>query len=157
MSLPGVLAARCGAQVTLSDGKNPLCLENCRRSCEANGLTVTGPTTTGLTVTGPPLSVGLLALTWGEVSPELLLLPQLDLILGSDVFYEPQGQFNVHHALSISLSLPLLYFPLSLSSCLPGPDFEDVLLTVAFLLRKNPLAQFWTSYQERRCVPFVEV
>ncbi|XP_056262660.1 methyltransferase-like protein 23 [Pseudoliparis swirei] len=118
VSLPGVLAARCGAQVTLSDGKNPLCLENCRRSCEANGLTVTGPTTTGLTVTGPPLSVGLLALTWGEVSPELLLLPQLDLILGSDVFYEPQ-------------------------------DFEDVLLTVAFLLRKNPLAQFWTSYQER--------
>ncbi|XP_034394789.1 methyltransferase-like protein 23 isoform X1 [Cyclopterus lumpus] len=103
VSLPGVVAARCGAQVTLSDGaKTPLCLDNCRRSCEANGL----------------LDVGVLSLTWGEVSPELLLLPELDIILGSDVFYEPQ-------------------------------DFEDVLLTVAFLLRKNPQAQFWTTYQER--------
>ncbi|XP_034394790.1 methyltransferase-like protein 23 isoform X2 [Cyclopterus lumpus] len=76
VSLPGVVAARCGAQVTLSDGaKTPLCLDNCRRSCEANGL----------------LDVGVLSLTWGEVSPELLLLPELDIILGSDVFYEPQG------------------------------------------------------------------
>uniref|UniRef100_A0A8C2WJ36 Methyltransferase 23, arginine n=1 Tax=Cyclopterus lumpus TaxID=8103 RepID=A0A8C2WJ36_CYCLU len=75
VSLPGVVAARCGAQVTLSDGaKTPLCLDNCRRSCEANGL----------------LDVGVLSLTWGEVSPELLLLPELDIILGSDVFYEPQ-------------------------------------------------------------------
>ncbi|XP_054462959.1 methyltransferase-like protein 23 isoform X2 [Anoplopoma fimbria] len=77
-------------------------LENCRRSCEANGLR----------------DVAVVTLTWGEVSPELLLLPELHIILGSDVFYEPQ-------------------------------DFEDVLLTVAFLLRKNPRAQFWTTYQER--------
>ncbi|XP_054462958.1 methyltransferase-like protein 23 isoform X1 [Anoplopoma fimbria] len=103
VSLPGVVAARCGAQVILSDGaKTPLCLQNCRRSCEANGLR----------------DVAVVTLTWGEVSPELLLLPELHIILGSDVFYEPQ-------------------------------DFEDVLLTVAFLLRKNPRAQFWTTYQER--------
>ncbi|XP_070779986.1 histone-arginine methyltransferase METTL23 isoform X2 [Enoplosus armatus] len=87
----------------LSDSaKTPLCLENCRRSCEANGLH----------------DVVVLGLTWGEISPDLLLLPKLDIILGSDVFYEPQ-------------------------------DFEDVLVTVAFLLRKNPRAQFWTTYQER--------
>ncbi|XP_042360511.1 methyltransferase-like protein 23 isoform X2 [Plectropomus leopardus] len=103
VSLPGVVAARCGAKVILSDSaKTPLCLENCRRSCEANSL----PT------------VAVLGLTWGEVSPDLVLLPALDIILGSDVFYEPQ-------------------------------DFEDVLLTVVFLLRKNPTAQFWTTYQER--------
>ncbi|XP_070836436.1 histone-arginine methyltransferase METTL23 isoform X1 [Chaetodon trifascialis] len=103
VSLPGVVAARCGAQVILSDSaKTPLCLENCRRSCEANGLR----------------DVVTLGLTWGEVSPDLALLPELDVILGSDVFYEPQ-------------------------------DFEDVLVTVAFLLRKNPRAQFWTTYQER--------
>ncbi|KAJ8345511.1 hypothetical protein SKAU_G00297040 [Synaphobranchus kaupii] len=28
-------------------------------------------------------------------------------------------------------------------------DFEDVMFTVAFLLRKSPRAQFWTTYQER--------
>ncbi|XP_068580537.1 histone-arginine methyltransferase METTL23 isoform X2 [Cebidichthys violaceus] len=104
VSLPGVVASRCGAKVFLSDGaETPLCLENCRRSCEANGLR----------------EVAVSSLIWGEVSPELLLLPELDLVLGSDVFYEPQ-------------------------------DFEDVLLTVAFLLRRNPRAQFWTTYQERR-------
>lgn len=98
-----MLAARCGAKVILSDSdKTPLCLENCRRSCEANGLA----------------DVLVLGLTWGEVSPDLVLLPKLDVILGSDVFYEPD-------------------------------DFEDVLMTVAFLLRKNPTAQFWTTYQER--------
>lgn len=103
VSLPGVVAARCGAKVILSDSaETPVCLENCRRSCEANGLR----------------DVSVLGLTWGEVSPELVLLPEMDIILGSDVFYEPQ-------------------------------DFEDVLLTVSFLLRKNPRAQFWTAYQER--------
>ncbi|XP_040045748.2 histone-arginine methyltransferase METTL23 [Gasterosteus aculeatus] len=104
VSLPGVVAARCGAKVILSDGAAAsLCLENCRRSCEANGLL---------------RAVGVVSLTWGEVSPELLLLPRLDVILGSDVFYEPQ-------------------------------DFQDVLLTAAVLLRRNPGAQFWTTYQER--------
>ncbi|CAN9505081.1 unnamed protein product [Ophioblennius macclurei] len=103
VSLPGVVAARCGAKVTLTDGSDwPLCLRNCRRSCEANGL----------------LGVEVMGLTWGEVSPGLLLLPEVDVILGSDVFYEPE-------------------------------DFEDVLLTVSFLLRKNPHAEFWTSYQLR--------
>lgn len=78
MSLPGVVASRCGAKVILSDSmRNPLCLENCRRSCEVNGLH----------------DVDVLGLTWGEISPDLVLLPKLDVILGSDVFYEPQGLF----------------------------------------------------------------
>ncbi|XP_053194143.1 methyltransferase-like protein 23 [Scomber japonicus] len=103
VSLPGVVAASCSATVILSDDANrPPCLQNCRRSCEANGLS----------------DVRVVGLTWGEVSPDLVLLPKVDIILGSDVFYEPD-------------------------------DFEDVLVTVAFLLRKNPTAQFWTTYQER--------
>ncbi|XP_041939102.1 methyltransferase-like protein 23 [Alosa sapidissima] len=103
VSLPGVVAARCGAAVILSDSAElPRCLDNCRRSCEANGLR-------GVSVVG---------LTWGEVSPDLIALPLLHVILGSDVFYEPE-------------------------------DFENVLVTVSFLLRKNPEAQFWTTYQER--------
>ncbi|KAL3053171.1 hypothetical protein OYC64_005663 [Pagothenia borchgrevinki] len=111
VSLPGVVAARCGAKVILSDNaEKPLCLENCRRSCAANGLH----------------DISVLPLTWGEVSPELTQLPQLDIILGSDVFYEPR-------------------------------DFEDVLLTIAYLLRKNPRAQFWTTYQERSADWSIEV
>ncbi|CAJ1075621.1 methyltransferase-like protein 23 isoform X1 [Xyrichtys novacula] len=103
VSLPGVVAAKCGAKVILSDNaQTPLCLENCRRSCEANSLH----------------DVQVLGLSWGEISPDLVQLPKLDVILGSDVFYEPQ-------------------------------DFEDVLVTVAFLLRRNPKAEFWTTYQER--------
>lgn len=78
MSLPGVVAARCGAQVILSDSaETPPCLENCRRSCEANSLH----------------RVAVLGLTWGDVSPDLVLLPELDIILGSDVFYEPGGWY----------------------------------------------------------------
>ncbi|XP_058845934.1 methyltransferase-like protein 23 isoform X2 [Acipenser ruthenus] len=104
VSLPGVVAGRCGARVILSDSAElPACLENCRRSCEVNGLR----------------DVSVVGLTWGQVSPDLLILPALDIILGSDVFYEPE-------------------------------DFEDVLVTVFFLLRRNPQAQFWTTYQERR-------
>ncbi|KAL2076638.1 hypothetical protein ACEWY4_027766 [Coilia grayii] len=103
VSLPGVVAAKCGASVILSDSAElPRCLDNCRRSCEANSLG----------------DVRVLGLTWGEVSPEFLSLPPLHTILGSDVFYEPE-------------------------------DFEDVLVTVSFLLRTNPEAQFWTTYQER--------
>ncbi|XP_072224215.1 histone-arginine methyltransferase METTL23 isoform X1 [Leuresthes tenuis] len=103
VSLPGVVAARCGADVILSDSADkPLCLQNCRRSCEANGLQ----------------DVAVLGLSWGEVSPELLLLPRVHVILGSDLFYDPE-------------------------------DFEDILLTIVCLLRKNPGAQFWTTYQLR--------
>lgn len=103
VGLPGVVAASCGAVVILSDSSDkPSCLQNCRRSCDANGLQ----------------KVALVGLKWGEVSPDLVLLPRLDVILGSDVFYDPR-------------------------------DFEDVIVTVAFLLRKNPEAQFWTTYQLR--------
>ncbi|XP_038597931.1 methyltransferase-like protein 23 isoform X2 [Tachyglossus aculeatus] len=75
VSLPGVLAAKCGAKVILSDSAElPHCLENCAHSCRANGLAE-------VRVTG---------LTWGQVSPELLSLPPLDIILASDVFFEPE-------------------------------------------------------------------
>uniref|UniRef100_A0AAZ3SCX3 Uncharacterized protein n=1 Tax=Oncorhynchus tshawytscha TaxID=74940 RepID=A0AAZ3SCX3_ONCTS len=53
MSLPGVVAAKCGAQ----------CLENCRHTCEENELP------------------NVLQKVWGD-------------ILGSDIFYEPEGEKN---------------------------------------------------------------
>uniref|UniRef100_A0A3Q4M200 Uncharacterized protein n=3 Tax=Neolamprologus brichardi TaxID=32507 RepID=A0A3Q4M200_NEOBR len=40
---------------------------------------------------------------------------------------------------------------------LPVTDFEDVLVTVFFLLRKNPKAEFWTTYQVRSADWSIEV
>lgn len=127
-----MVAARCGAKVILSDlTEAPLCLENCRRSCQANGVQ----------------DMVILGLTWGDLSPDLILLPKLDLILGSDVFYDPEGQHMSSRCLfSTGFWCPCLY----VNSNHPVSDFEDVFFSVAFLLRKNPKAQFWTTYQERR-------
>lgn len=77
VSLPGIVAAKCGAQVTLSDSSElPHCLAICRQSCQMNSL--------------PEMPV--LGLTWGHVSPSLLALPPQDIILASDVFFEPEGK-----------------------------------------------------------------
>ncbi|XP_063315056.1 histone-arginine methyltransferase METTL23 [Pelobates fuscus] len=103
VSLPGVVAAKCGAKVILSDSAElPQCLQNCLRSCEQNNIA----------------GIPIIGLTWGEISPDLLDLPNIDIILGSDVFYEPK-------------------------------DFEDILVTIRFLLERNQQAQFWTTYQVR--------
>ncbi|XP_075435860.1 histone-arginine methyltransferase METTL23 isoform X1 [Ascaphus truei] len=103
VSLPGVTAAKCGADVILSDSAEmPQCLENCRRSCAANNI----------------VGVPVIGLTWGQISPDLLDLPPIDIIVGSDVFYEPE-------------------------------DFEDILVTVRFLMERNAKTQFWTSHQVR--------
>ncbi|XP_072259927.1 histone-arginine methyltransferase METTL23 isoform X2 [Pyxicephalus adspersus] len=75
VSLPGILAAKCAANVILSDSAAmPQCLQNCARSCRENKL----------------LGVPVIGLTWGEISPDLLDLPPIDIVLGSDVFYEPK-------------------------------------------------------------------
>lgn len=77
MSLPGIMAAKCGAEVILSDSSElPYCLEICRKSCEMNNLP----------------QVRVVGLTWGHVSQDLLALPPQDIILASDVFFEPEGK-----------------------------------------------------------------
>lgn len=77
MSLPGIVAAKCGAEIILSDNAEfPQCLDNCRRSCQMNNLS----------------GVHVMGLTWGQMSPSLLTLPRLDIILASDVFFEPEGK-----------------------------------------------------------------
>ncbi|XP_069123402.1 histone-arginine methyltransferase METTL23-like [Argopecten irradians] len=102
-ALPGILAAKCGAHVILSDSDDqPQCLDNCRASCKANGLS----------------DIPVIGLTWGVFEQSLLDLPKVDFILGSDCFYDTK-------------------------------DFEDILVTVAFLLNKNKKAEFWSAYQQR--------
>nr|XP_022318895.1 methyltransferase-like protein 23 [Crassostrea virginica] len=102
-SLPGILAAKCGGDITLSDSEDfPHCLENCRKSCQANGL--------------PDIPV--IGITWGRFNDALLNLSPVDVILGSDCFYDSK-------------------------------DFEDIVVTVSYLIKQNSEAEFWCTYQER--------
>lgn len=78
MSLPGIVAAKCGAEVILSDSSElPHCLEICQQSCQMNNLP----------------QVRVVGLTWGHLSLDLLALPPQDIILAADVFFEPEGNF----------------------------------------------------------------
>ncbi|GFO38258.1 methyltransferase-like protein 23 [Plakobranchus ocellatus] len=102
-ALPGIVAAKCGAKVTLSDRMaSQHCLDRCRQSAELNDL--------------PDIKV--VGITWGRISQVLCDLKPLDLILASDCFYDSK-------------------------------DFEDVLMTMAFLLEMSPNAEVWVSYQDR--------
>lgn len=110
-SLPGILAAKCGGNVTLSDSEDlPYCLENCRKSCQANGL----------------LDIPVIGITWGRFNEALLDLPPVDIILGSDCFYDSK-------------------------------DFEDIIVTVSYLIKQNKDAEFWCTYQERSSNRAVDV
>lgn len=60
----------------------------------------------------------LTGITWGLFLSNLFKLGAIDLIIGSDCFYDP----NV---------------------------FEDIIVTVSFLLDRNSQAKFLTVYQER--------
>ncbi|XP_043479467.1 methyltransferase-like protein 23 [Leptopilina heterotoma] len=103
-ALPGIVASKCGANVTLSDAANlPKSLQHIRRSCELNGVSS---------------QVKIVGITWGLFLSSLFTLGPLDLILGSDCFYEPSV-------------------------------FEDIVVTVSFLLERNPTAKFLCTYQER--------
>ncbi|KAL5018664.1 hypothetical protein ScPMuIL_004386 [Solemya velum] len=109
-ALPGIVAAKCGADVVLSDSALlPKCLENTKQSCLANGL----------------MDIPVLGITWGDFNPDLLELGPVDIILGSDCFYDTK-------------------------------DFEPILVTISFLIEKNPQAMFWTTYQVRSADRSVE-
>ena len=102
-ALPGIVAGLCGAKVHLSDSSSlPECIENSRKSCEANNLK----------------DVHVHSISWGRFDPDLLTLPKLDIIMASDCFYDTK-------------------------------DFEDIIMTVSYLLDQNNGAIFLCSYQER--------
>lgn len=105
-SLPGIVAAKCGASVTLSDSYTlPKSLAHIRRCCQLNNL-----------VTNKNIRV--VGLTWGLFLDNLNSLGSVDYILGSDCFYEPSV-------------------------------FEEILVTISYILDSNPKAVFLCTYQER--------
>ncbi|GBP63371.1 Methyltransferase-like protein 23 [Eumeta japonica] len=76
-ALPGILAAKCGAHVTLSDSVAlPRSLQHLSACCEANGLI-------------PGRDVQLIGLSWGLFLADFHALRPLDLVIASDCFYEP--------------------------------------------------------------------
>ncbi len=105
-ALPGIVAAKVGANVTLSDACHlDKCLTNCRQSCLVNAVE----------------DIKIIGVTWGQVNIDLAELGEVDIILSSDCFYDSK-------------------------------DFEDILVTVKYLLNKKQNVQFWTTYQERRYI-----
>lgn len=104
-SLPSILAAKCGAKVTISDSALlPKTLQHIHQICQTNKL--------------DPENYQILGITWGYFFNQIFDLGDIDLIIASDCFYEP-----------------LL--------------FEDILVTVAFLLNSHPQSIFLCTYQER--------
>ena len=67
----------------------PDCLANCHKTCHANNLT----------------DVSIVPLTWGLVTPSLLQLPAVDIILGSDCFYDTKGETAKFSAIVTSTGL----------------------------------------------------
>ncbi|XP_065220565.1 histone-arginine methyltransferase METTL23 [Planococcus citri] len=75
-ALPGILAAKCGAYVTLSESALlPKSIQDLERSCKLNNLNSS--------------QVQVIGLTWGLFTYSVLQLKPVDLIISSDCFYEP--------------------------------------------------------------------
>lgn len=87
-ALPGIVAAKCGAIVHLSDSARlPKCRETCLKSCRANGLQ-------GIPVHG---------ITWGRFGKQIFRLPKLDIILASDCFYDTKDFEDIIATVSFML------------------------------------------------------
>ncbi|XP_023019352.1 histone-arginine methyltransferase METTL23 [Leptinotarsa decemlineata] len=105
-ALPGIVAAKCGAKVVLSESATlPKSLAHTRRSCQLNNLVLNQ-------------HVKVIGLTWGLFLNDLDSIGPLDFILGSDCFFEPS-------------------------------TFEEILVTVSYLLEPNADAKFFCTYQDR--------
>ncbi|XP_054743448.1 histone-arginine methyltransferase METTL23 [Anastrepha obliqua] len=105
-ALPGILAAKCGARVILSDNCIlPKSLAHIRKSCLTNNLV-------------PGKDIEVIGLSWGLLLNSVFNIGPLDLIIGADCFYDPSV-------------------------------FEDILVSISFLLERNTGAKFLCTYQER--------
>ena len=86
-AIPGIVAAKCGAHVILSDREgNPRLQENLIKTCELNELVIGEE--------GKPGISRIMEITWGVFSPEVLTLEPQDIILASDCFYDSKGRTN---------------------------------------------------------------
>lgn len=89
-ALPGLLAAKCGARVHLSDSPDlPKCLENIEQSCKLNDLS----------------DIPVHGIKWGNLKGDVRTLPKLDFIIASDCFYSSQDFENIIVIVAYLLSM----------------------------------------------------
>lgn len=74
-AVPGVVASKCGAMVTLSDCSKQRLVDHLQQTCVLNGL----------------VDVGVVCIEWGCFNDALLDLPPQDIVLASDCFYDSKG------------------------------------------------------------------
>ena len=83
-----MVAAKCGARVTLSDREgSPDLLKNLKKTCEMNRVPVAAEGEEA-----GPGAARIMGITWGVFSPELLALAPQDIVLASDCFYDVKGK-----------------------------------------------------------------
>ena len=75
-AVPGVVASKCGAMVTLSDRSKQHLVEHLRQTCVLNSL----------------VDVSVVCIEWGCFNDALLDLPPQDIVLASDCFYDSKGR-----------------------------------------------------------------
>lgn len=129
-ALAGITAAKCGSKVILSDRDDKRLKNLSVSNCRQNGLTD---------------NIKFVPVTWGRFEANLLSLPLIDIIISSDCFYDPLGNFfrrlEKIWLSKIKKNNTFLFI---------YAVFEPILVTVSFLMDKNPETKFYFSYQERR-------
>jgi hypothetical protein len=82
-------------------------------------------------------------LSWSLFTPALLALPPQDVLLGADVLYDSAGVL-------VCTPLRIVTSDARATDCATRAEFEPLLATVAFLLRRGSAgASFVTAYQHR--------
>ncbi|GAU87479.1 hypothetical protein RvY_00314 [Ramazzottius varieornatus] len=113
-SVPGILAAKLGASVILSEyAMNPSAIQRCKFQAENNEV-----------------SVRTIGVIWGQVTHELAQLQDLDFILLSDVFYEPS------HFEDVVFTIRFLLERHPNAVCLSAYQIRDEKWSLHFLLNK---------------------
>jgi len=121
-SLPGLVAAACGAHVVLTDREDaPHILENCRSIVHVNNPVyfIQRVDNAHSKQQEVFLDVTVVGFTWGRFSSKVVQLRPPDFILGADCFYDNTEVF------------------------------EDLIASVAYFIKKKPSLRFLTAYQER--------
>ncbi|XP_067121150.1 histone-arginine methyltransferase METTL23-like [Centruroides vittatus] len=117
-ALPGLTAAKCGACVYLTDSAfSPKCFELCRDNIQANDLKEND-------------NLKIFSLTWGMFCPNVLTLKPVDIILGSDCFYDP----DVFEAILVTISFIFTKYPKARFWCTYQERSAD--WTIRHLLKK---------------------
>ena len=129
IGLPGLVAASVGANVVLTDVETalPLCKENCTVNA---ACMVTQPQVYRLFVCG--LMNKVMCFHWGLFTKEIIELQPFDIIISADIFYDNTDGKRAEN---------------TLFTC---AEYEDIIASIEFFLRKNPNAIFLTTYQVRR-------